>query len=105
MPTNEAEVPPQRIWTHRYDDGSLKSVDQKVETCGSCVPYVPASALEAVWETALAAVRKIGNNIASGEDYNEFHGLIVDVIMALEAARDAALSAGKGATSEDADHE
>lgn len=51
------------------------------------IEYVPATAVAEMWEKAFAAVRKVGNSIASGEEYNEFHGLMVDVFSALEAAR------------------
>lgn len=91
MPTNEAEVPPQRLWLPLEAALLLRGDEHGPHE----IEYVPASALSEVWEKAIAAVRKVGNNIASGEEYNEFHGLIVDVIMALEAARDATLSAEK----------
>lgn len=102
MPTNEAEVPPLKL-AHIAVCPRCGRANVGMNDCPACgasptssIPYVPASALAEVWEKAFAAVRKVGNSIASGEDYNEFYGLIVDVITALEAARDAALGAGKG---------
>lgn len=59
MPTNEAEAP-QRIWihatAHRADGGAWFASKE----LGDEIPFVPASALEKVWEDAIKAIEGAG---------------------------------------------
>lgn len=96
VPTNEAEVSAQ-LWVHTSFDDSKKLIELEVETCTNCIPYVPASALAEVWEKAIG----IATAMAAGETYGTGRQKALNIAAALETARDAALSAGKGATSEE----
>lgn len=101
MPTNEAEVPPlvpvdliAFKWAESLPERTQNALlTSEVRRLQEMIDSGISSALVEVWEKAFTAVRKVGSNIASGEEYNEFHGLMVDVFTALEVARDQALSA------------
>lgn len=91
--SNEAEVPPQppqRIWVcTKGGELVIRSMPLGRSPCD--VEYVPASALAEVWEKAIAIVR--GGFLGDVDNVRYYKE---PVIAALEAARDAALGAGKG---------
>lgn len=95
MPTNEAEVPPQKIWLWLYDPTDDNDWPRQVwandKSSELHVPYVPASALAEVWEKAIAVV---GGSLAPYQTTSTLNGAAVwrRLLSALEAARDQALS-------------
>lgn len=97
VPTNEAEVPPLKL-AHIAVCPRCGRASVGMNDCPACgasptssIPYVPASALAEVWEKAIATVQtemKRCGEFGMSPSLEDFR-------IALEAARDASLSAGE----------
>lgn len=87
MPTNEAEVPPQKIWLWLYDPTGDNDWPRQVwandKSSELHVPYVPASALAEVWQKVICI---------TDEHLDDDGGFGYILRTKLVAARDAALS-------------
>lgn len=106
MPTNEAEAPPQRIWIQNdFSFFELNGNGTYYRTPDeNSIPYVPASALAEAWEKAIKIQCQYcaegGEPVWDDEVVYAYHdnGTVGCAASKLLAARGAALSAEKGAT-------
>lgn len=86
-PTAEDEKAAQALAREILDSvGGGKWKTECYDRAAYRIASMRASEREKVWKDAIEVVRQIGDRIQPGEEYNEFHGLIVEVIAALEVA-------------------